>query len=85
MAFTPSQLRQLRRADANGNRVRAARHLSGLTQVQLSRALGCTQSWLSDIERQRWASTDVETARRLSQFFGCTIEDLFPARQAVSA
>lgn len=83
ISLTPRQLRQLRNAD--GNRIRAARHLVNLTQVQLCAQLGMTQSQLSDLERQRWQSPSLATARRLADFFGCTVDDLFPASEAVAS
>lgn len=83
MTLTPRQLRQLRAAE--GNRIRAARQLLGLTQVQMCAQLGMTQSQLSDLERQRWVSPTLATARRLSEFFGCTVDDLFPAGEAVAS
>lgn len=85
MALTSTQLRRLR-ADAtgSGNRVRAARALMKMTQQQLADAIGLTQTTLSDIERQRYGTVTVDTARKLSDFFGCSIEDLFPAKQAVA-
>lgn len=84
MALTAAQLRRLKGTTANGNRVREARKLAGLTQQQLADELGFTQTGLSDLERQRYGSTTVETARKFAEFFGCAIEDLFPAKQEVA-
>jgi DNA-binding XRE family transcriptional regulator len=67
------------------NRVRAARQLLGLTQSDLSVAVGITQSSLSDLERQRYGGTTVDTARKFADLFGCSIEDLFPARAEVAS
>lgn len=80
MALTRPQLIEVRRSVGDTHRVRVARELLGLTQVELSAALGITQSSLSDLERNRYASTTVDTARKFAEFFGCTIEDLFPAK-----
>jgi transcriptional regulator with XRE-family HTH domain len=66
------------------NRLKAARELAGLTQQELAGALSMTQSTLSDIERQRWGATTVDTAYRFAVFFGCEIKDLFPAKQEVA-
>lgn len=85
MALTPLQLRRLRATTHHGNRVRAARQALGLTQVQLAALLGLRQSTLSDIERQRYSDITIGTARKFADFFGCAIEDLFPARQAVAS
>lgn len=66
------------------NRLRAARELADKTQVQVADDLGLKQSTLSDLERQRWGSTTVDTARKLADYYGCLIEDLFPARSEVA-
>jgi DNA-binding XRE family transcriptional regulator len=80
MALTPAQLKKLRKSDG-GNRIRAARQLVGLTQEQLAPLVGLTQAGLSDLERRRYGDTNLSTAQKFSEFFGCAIEDLFPARQ----
>lgn len=84
MSLSAAQLKRLR-ATRNVNRVRVARELIGLTQVQLAGEVGLTQSALSDLERRRYDATTVETARKFANFFGCSIEDLFPAKQAVAS
>lgn len=85
MALTPEQVRKLRRTPHNGNRLKAARDFAGLTQVELCKVLGFTQSAYSDLERQRYSATTVPTARRFAEFYGCSIEDLFPANHAVAS
>lgn len=83
MALTPSQLRRLRNLPNDGtSRIRAARQLAKLTQVELAAEVGMGQSFLSDLERGRWATAKVDTARRFAEFFGCTIDDLFPSVHA---
>ena len=62
MALTPQQLRTLHRSNDRENRVRAARRLLGLTQVELCTAIGITQPQLSDIERQRYGGITVDNA-----------------------
>ena len=83
MPLTASQLGRLRKTSGGVNRIKAARQLAGLTQVALAKEVGVTQSALSDFERQRWVNTSVDTARKFAEFFGCVIEDLFPAKQEV--
>lgn len=80
--LTPKQLRTLRAS--TGNRVRIARTLVGLKQNEMAEALGVQQSRLSEIEN-RLGEPSLHTARRLSAFFGCAIEDLFPARESVAS
>lgn len=86
MPLTPEQLRKLRRAPAERgrNRLKVARELAGLTQVQLSDMLGLTQSSLSDLERQRFGTTTIDTGKKFSEFFGCALEDLWPAKAEVA-
>lgn len=83
--FTGSQLTHLRSLPAaNGNRLRVAREIAGLTQREVADRLDLTQSSLSDLERNRYGSTTVDTARKLADFYGCTIEDLFPRVEVAS-
>lgn len=56
--------------------------MSGLTQSQVADATGINESNLSQIVNGRYSNVKVETARRLADYFGCHIEDLFPAREA---
>lgn len=78
MPLSSKQLQALRR-DPSANRVRVARKALGLTQVQVCEALGFMQPYLSDVERRRYAQIGLVNARRLADFFGCAIEDLFPS------
>lgn len=84
MSLSPEQLMKLRRS-RTAARLRLARELSGLTQQVVADAVGLSQSALSDLERQRYAATTVDTARKLAGFYGCLIEDICPARQAVAS
>ena len=60
--------------------------LAGLTQVQLAEAVRSTQPRISAICNGRFAEDGlpVEVARRYADFFGCDIDDLFPAKQEVA-
>jgi len=83
--LTPAQIRRLKQIRSErSNRLREARRLAKMTQVEVAAAMGITQPMLSDFERQRWMRTSVDVARRFAEFYGCAIEDLFPARQAVA-
>lgn len=57
----------------------------GLTQIDAAAKLGIAQSSLSDLERQRFGGTTIQTARKFAELYGCAIEDLYPASAAVSA
>jgi transcriptional regulator with XRE-family HTH domain len=83
MALTSSQLKTLRgaRVDDAGNRIDAATKLAGVTQAELSRALGMSQQYVNDVARGRYQTITVAQALRFSEYFGCNIEDLFPARE----
>lgn len=82
MTLTAAQLKFLRGTEAiGGTKLKAARRLAGLTQVQMAESLGVHQSALSEWERGRFEPT-LGTARKFAEFFGCAIEDLFPSASA---
>lgn len=82
MALTPQRLKALKSAPVGefGNRIEAATKLAEVTQAELSRALGMTQQYVNDVARGRYQTITVTQARKFSEYFGCDIEDLFPAR-----
>lgn len=87
MALTSSQLRKLRAAPVgpSGNRVGVAMDLLEMNQAQLAVAVACSQPYVSDVFRGRYPTLTVENAHKFADFFGCAIEDLFPARAAVAS
>ncbi len=84
--LTRKQLGELRRAKAVPNRLRAAMALTTppTTQVQLARALGCTQPQVSRLVKGQYSSMSLDTSRELARLFGCDVDDLFPVREAVA-
>jgi len=81
--LTKNQLAELKAAPLNGpNKLRAAMDLLGLTQVQLAEAIGSTQSEVSKVERGAYSRFPLGNAYRYAEFFGCSIEDLFPATES---
>lgn len=85
MALTPRQLKELQRAHVDEpNKVRKAIELAGVTQTQVADAVGLTQPHVSEIANGKYTSLPLETARRLAGYFGCSIDELFPAREAVA-
>lgn len=81
MGLTAKQLKALRTTDCPvGNRVAVAMQLSDLTQVEVAQAIGVTQPYVSAVVRGKHTTITVENARKFADFFGCAIEDLFPAR-----
>lgn len=76
----------MRRTPPTGrNRIPEAMDLSGVTQMQIAAGTGFTQSYISRIRNGRYDAMPGETMRALATFFGCSIEDLFPAREAVAS
>lgn len=81
--LSPEQVDTLKAAEPEGaNRVWNAMRLAGITQVQLAAGVGLTQPHISDLANGKYSALPLETARKLSDFFGCAIEDLFPPQPA---
>lgn len=88
MPLTPEQIHALRSVPLAGmpNKVRLARMMLGLRQAFVANEVGVKAPYLSDIERGEYKDVPLESVLRpLSEFFGCTIEDLFPSREAVAS
>jgi len=61
------------------NKVRRARELAGLTQVQLAEELKEHQASISRVERIRSSDNlPLATCRKYAKYFGVRIEELFP-------
>jgi transcriptional regulator with XRE-family HTH domain len=65
-------------------RLRAARHEAGLTQVQVARAFGRPQSFIAKCEAGERRIDAVELAR-FAEIYGCSMEDLVGGRVAGGA
>jgi len=80
------QITELRRKPflVGGNRLQAAIDLAGETQTSVARALGLSIAYVSDTARGRYQTITVDNAHKFAAHFGCAIEDLFPANQAVA-
>lgn len=87
MALTVQQLRTLRATPtgAPGNRIQAAIDLAQETQTSVARATDLPYTYVSDTARGRYQTITVDNARKFADFFGCAIEDLFPARESVAS
>lgn len=84
MPLTAAQLLELRQQpllDGN-NRVAFAIRLLDVTQVEVAEETQLPQQYVSDVARNRYRTITVENAQKFADFFGCIIEDLFPARDA---
>lgn len=80
MKLTVKQLRELRAHPAHGNRVGLALAMTQTTQLEMAATTGLMQPYISDVARNRYQTITVEKARIFADYFGCAIEDLFPAR-----
>ena len=79
--LTKKQLALLR-ADSESpawNRIASAMSLAGVTQKTVARAVGLPQPYVSDVVRGRYRTITLRNARKFARYFGCSIEDLFPA------
>lgn len=78
------QLRDLRETATDGNRVARAIELAEVRQMDVAEVTELPQPYISDIARNRYQTITVENARKFANYFGCSIEDLFPAREAIA-
>jgi transcriptional regulator with XRE-family HTH domain len=78
--MTPEQLFDLREAALpdTGNRLVLAFKLTHRSQADCVRTMGFASSYVSDITCGRRAPS-LNNARKFADYFGCYIEDLFPA------
>lgn len=84
--LTRKQVEQLRQTPPRfRNRIADAMDLAGATQVQIAETTGFTQSYISRVRNGQYGDElPGETMRAFAVCFGCAIEDIFPARQAVA-
>jgi DNA-binding XRE family transcriptional regulator len=80
--MTQKQLQQLRgeRVGMTGNRIAAAFRITDRAQMECAREFDLTPQYISDVKAGRFQNISVENAHKFAAFFGCAIEDLFPAR-----
>lgn len=83
--LTRSKLRTLRKSPTSTNRLRAAMSLAQVTQTQVAEAIGIAQSQVSEDAAGKFSEISLDKARAYAGYFGCAIEDLFPAREAVAS
>jgi hypothetical protein len=86
--LTPEQLAYLRQAPLGTapNRIALAMAITRATQMQMQAATGIPQTYISRMKNGRYSSRlPGETMRTLANYFGCQIEDLFPAREPETA
>lgn len=87
MPLTSAQLDELRATPLgpSGNRVQKAIDLLDTTQTATADGIGFKVSYVADVARGRHATITVANGHRFAEFFGCTIDDLFPAREEAHA
>jgi transcriptional regulator with XRE-family HTH domain len=85
MPLTKQQLADLKRTVTKGNRVGEAIYMLRLTQTEVAHGTGLPQQYVSDVARNRYQTITVDNAQKFADYFGCIIEDLFPAREAVAS
>lgn len=86
--LTDEQLEALRAVPvttAVPNRLRVAMAMLAVTQVDVAAGTNLTQPTISDICKGNYTDLKHSTVQCLAAFFGCAIEDLFPATVASSA
>lgn len=80
--LTPEQIDELMASRQKGrNRLAAALKMAGVTQTALGDAIGVQQSYVNRLCAGLYKDIPLETTRSIAQFFGCSIEDLFPSRR----
>lgn len=85
--LTPEQLDALRAVPlgAMPNKLRIALALTRVRQVAVADATDIATPNLSALVNGDYKTLTIDTARKLAEYFGCAIEDLFPARETVAS
>lgn len=85
--LTPEKLQALRAVPLEGmpNKVRLAMTLTGAKQVDIVEAIEMDASGVHRVVNGKYSALELDTARKFAEFFGCAIEDLFPAREEVAS
>lgn len=81
------QIELLKAQEPSGrNRLAAALEATSPRQTQsdLAEAIGVTQAYVSRLCTGSYQDVPLETARAIAEFFGCAVEDLFPAKSEVA-
>jgi predicted XRE-type DNA-binding protein len=84
--LTRVQLQRLRRtATPQGNKIKLAMELAEVTQVQVSKKIGISQSQVSEDAAGKCPDMSLDKSRAYARLFGCTVDDLFPSEQAMAS
>jgi transcriptional regulator with XRE-family HTH domain len=78
-----TKVAQLRKAPMldTPNKIALAMKLARVTQVEVAAGVGLTQASVSRIKCGDYVDLPLSTLRNFAAFFGCHIEDLFPAER----
>lgn len=81
--LTPEQLEALKAVPLGEmpNRLRIALALAQLKQSDVAEQTGIAREHLSKLVTGSYGTVTIDTARKLADYFGTSIEDLFPARE----
>jgi DNA-binding XRE family transcriptional regulator len=84
--LNPEQIKALRAVPLGSmpNKLRIALALVEARQSEVAAEIAYPVPSLSNLVNGKVEPT-IGTARKLSSYFGCSIEDLFPAREAVAS
>jgi DNA-binding XRE family transcriptional regulator len=84
--LTERQLESLRAAplETLPNRLKVAFALANVQRSDAADATGLSAPTISKLINGQYQTLDIENARLLADFFGCAIEDLFPAKSEVA-
>lgn len=82
--LTTEQIEALRSVPlgAMPNRLKVALGMVKARQSDLVEETGLLASTVSDLVNGKYNDLNLGTARKFADYFGCSIEDLFPARAA---
>jgi len=85
--LTPEQIDAMKAVPLGSmpNKLRIALALAKARQVEICDETDMTPPMVSDFVNGKYTTLTIDTARKFSDYFGCQIEDLFPAREAMSA
>lgn len=86
MKLSPEQLAALKAVPLGTmpNKIGLALTLTGDSQTEVCDDTDIPRPNLSKIINGRYEGIQLETARKIAEYFDCQIEDLFPARAAIA-
>lgn len=67
------------------NKLRIAIAMTAVRQNDVAEETGVLASDISDFVNGKYPIAIIQKAGRLAEFFGCSIEDIFPAREGTAA